>query len=208
MSAKKAKKQTREQQLIIAIIVLAVALPATWWCALKVNQLAKKQEQSTSALSDAAKFKRDYPRVASDNRFVQASPSEIKQIFEQGSGLVLLGFKECPWCQKLAPLIDEAAKAEGLDKVYYMDIRQARANNDETYQALVEKLKENLEKDSAGNPRIFVPDVTALRDGKVVGRFLPETSVDDKGLTPDEYWTTERQASAIKQLRAIIAKTR
>ena len=162
MSAKKAKKQTREQQLIIAIIVLAVALPAAWWCALRINQFAKKQEQSTSALSDAAKFKRDYPNVASDNRFVQASPSEIRQIFEQGSGLVFLGFKECPWCQKLAPLIDEAAKAEGLDKVYYMDIRQARANKDETYQALVEKLKENLEKDSEGNPRIFVPDVTEI----------------------------------------------
>ena len=53
-----------------------------------------------------------------------------------------------------------------------------------------------------------MPDVTALHDDKVVERFLPETSVDDKGLTPDEYWTVERQANAVNQLRAIIAKTR
>ena len=174
----------------------------------KADQSAKKREQSTTALSDAAKFKQHYLQVADDNRFVYVSPSEIKQIFKHGSGLVFLGFKECPWCQKLAPMIDEAAKAEGLTKVYYMDIRQARANNDVTYQMLVEKLKDYLAKDGDGNPRIFVPDVTALHDGKIVGRFLPETSIDDKGLTPGEYWTTERRADAIKQLREIIAKTR
>ena len=206
--AKKAKTQTRKQWLIIAAIVLATASLTAWWCMRKADQSAKKREQSTTALSDAAKFKQHYSQVADDNRFVYVSPSEIKQIFEHGSGLVFLGFKECPWCQKLAPMIDEAAKAEGLTKVYYMDIRQARANNDETYQMLVDKLKGHLAKDGSGNPRIFVPDVTALRDGKIVGRFLPETSIDDKGFTPGEYWTAARRADAIKQLRAIIAKTR
>ena len=205
---KKAKTQTRKQWLIIAVIVLATASLTAWWCMRKADQSAKKREQSTTALSDAAKFKQHYSQAADDNRFVYVSPSEIKQIFEHGSGLVFLGFKECPWCQKLAPMIDEAAKAEGLTKVYYMDIRQARANNDVTYQMMVEKLKDYLAKDGSGNPRIFVPDVTALRDGKIVGRFLPETSIDDKGLTPGEYWTTERRADAIKQLREIIAKTR
>lgn len=206
--AKKAKTQTRKQWLIIAVIVLATASLTAWWCMRKADQSAKKREQSTTALSDAAKFKQHYSQAADDNRFVYVSPSEIKQIFEHGSGLVFLGFKECPWCQKLAPMIDEAAKAEGLTKVYYMDIRQARANNDVTYQMLVEKLKDYLAKDGDGNPHIFVPDVTALHDGKIVGRFLPETSIDDKGLTPGEYWTTERRADAIKQLREIIAKTR
>ena len=208
MSTKKSKARGRKQWIIVAAIVAAVALLAAWWCILKISQSSKEHEQSTVALSDAAKFKQHYSQVADDNRFVYVSPSEIKQIFEHGSGLVFLGFKECPWCQKLAPMIDEAAKAEGLTKVYYMDIRQARANNDVTYRMLVEKLKDHLAKDGDGNPRIFVPDVTALHDGKIVGRFLPETSIDDKGLTPGEYWTAERRADAIKQLRAIIAKTR
>lgn len=205
---KKAKTQTRKQWLVIAVIVLATASLTAWWCMRKVDQSAKKREQPTAALPDAAKFKQRYPQVAGDNRFAYVSPDEIKQIFEHGSGLVFLGFKECPWCQKLAPMIDEAAKAEGLDRVYYMDIRQARANNDATYQMLVDKLKGHLAKDGSGSPRIFVPDVTALHDGKIVGRFLPETSIDDKGLTPGEYWTAERRADAIKQLRAIITKTR
>ena len=163
--AKKTKTQTRKQWLIIVVIVLATASLTAWWCMRKADQSAKKREQSTAALSDAAKFKQRYPQVADDNRFAYVSPDEIKQIFEHGSGLVFLGFKECPWCQKLAPMIDEAAKAEGLDKVYYMDIRQARANNDATYQMLVDKLKGHLAKDGSGNPRIFVPDMTAKLSG-------------------------------------------
>ena len=36
---------------------------------------------------------------------------------------------DLPWCQQLAPLVDDAAKAEGLDKIYYLDIRHARETN-------------------------------------------------------------------------------
>ena len=68
--------------------------------------------------SDAARFKAAYSRVANDNRFVFASAGEVLEKFESGSGLIFLGFQQCPWCQQLAPLVDDAAKAEGLDKIY------------------------------------------------------------------------------------------
>ena len=158
--------------------------------------------------SDAARFKAAYSRVANDNRFVFASASEVLEKFESGSGLIFLGFQQCPWCQQLAPIVDEAAKAEGLDKIYYLDIRHARETNDATYKKLVEKLKPHLRTDENGQPRVYVPDVTALKDGRVVGHFLQETTVDGEKATADTYWTEERRARVIEQLRRMIRAMR
>lgn len=158
--------------------------------------------------SDAARFKAAYSRVANDNRFVFASADEVLEKFESGSGLIFLGFQQCPWCQQLAPLVDDAAKAEGLDKIYYLDIRHARETNDATYKKLVEKLKPHLRTDENGQPRVYVPDVTALKDGRVVGHFLQETTADGEKATPDTYWTRERRARAVEQLRQMIRAMR
>mgnify|MGYP000901625091 CR=1 FL=1 len=158
--------------------------------------------------SDAARFKAAYSRVADDNHFVFASASEVLEKFESGSGLVFLGFQQCPWCQQLAPIVDEAAKAEGLDKIYYLDIRHARETNDDTYKKLVEKLKPHLRTDENGQPRVYVPDVTALKDGHIVGHFLQETTTDGEKATADTYWTRERRARAVEQLRQMIRAMR
>ncbi|TWP19304.1 hypothetical protein EUA63_04560 [TM7 phylum sp. oral taxon 348] len=158
--------------------------------------------------SDAARFKAAYSRVANDNRFVFASAGEVLEKFESGSGLIFLGFQQCPWCQRLAPIVDDAAKAEGLDKIYYLDIRHARETNDATYKKLVEKLKPHLRTDENGQPRVYVPDVTALKDGRVVGHFLQETIVDGEKATADTYWTEERRARAVEQLRQMIRAMR
>lgn len=169
---------------------------------------SRSQAPASPQPSDAARFKAAYSRVANDNRFVFASASEVLEKFESGSGLIFLGFQQCPWCQQLAPLVDDAAKAEGLDKIYYLDIRHARETNDDTYKKLVEKLKPHLRTDENGQPRVYVPDVTALKDGRVVGHFLQETTVDGEKATADTYWTEERRARAIEQLRRMIRAMR
>ena len=191
--------------IISTIIIVALLAVAAWFAWPKAVEKTTEQQ---SSVSDAAKFKADYPGVADDNRFVVSTPDEVLAKFESGDGLIFLGFKQCPWCQKLAPIVDEAAKAENLDKIYYLDIRSARENNDETYQKIVEKLKDRLRKDEDGNPRVYVPDVTAVRGGQVVGHFLQETTADGEKATPDTFWTDERRAKAIEQLREMIRQTR
>lgn len=191
---------SKKHQIIISTIVITALLVVAAWFAWP----RATQNQPAQQSSSAAQFKADYVGVADDNRFVVSTPDEVLKAFESGDGLIFLGFKECPWCQKLAPIVDEAAKAENLDKIYYLDIESARENNDVTYQKIVAKLKDYLNKDENGNPRIYVPDVTAIKDGKIIGHFLQETAPDGKKLTVDQYWTTERRDRALEQMRVMI----
>jgi rhodanese domain protein len=185
--------------LLVAVVVGVIAIVICGWYI-----WSRSQTPPSPQPSDAARFKAAYSRVANDNRFVFASPGEVLEKFESGSGLIFLGFQQCPWCQQLAPLVDDAAKAEGLDKIYYLDIRHARETNDATYKKLVEKLKPHLRTDENGQPRVYVPDVTALKGGHIVGHFLQETTTDGEKATADMYWTRERRARAVEQLRQMI----
>lgn len=202
---KHAKTARRHNQcmLLVALVVGVIAIVICGWYI-----WSRSQTPPSPQPSDAARFKAAYSRVANDNRFVFASSDEVLEKFESGSGLIFLGFQQCPWCQQLAPLVDDAAKAEGLDKIYYLDIRHARETNDATYKKLVEKLKPHLRTDENGQPRVYVPDVTALKDGRVVGHFLQETTVDGEKATADTYWTKERRARAVEQLRKMIRAMR
>ena len=160
----------------------------------------------TDNVTSNDKFKTEYTNVTERHQFVYASGSEVMEVLKSGSGLVFLGFPACPWCQQLAPRVEDAAREEGLERVHYFDIREARANNDETYQQLVDYLEPYLSKDEAGNPRIGAPDVTAVKDGKVVGRFEHEDV--PSGTTPAQYWSDERAANSITQLREMIRATK
>ena len=187
--------------IILGIIILVGAIFGIWY-----NKRSSEQPKTpTSNISDATRFKSEYPRVASDNRFVYASDKEVLDIFDNGSGVVFLGFPQCPWCQHLSEHVDRAARAEGIDKIYYLNIREARTNNSEVYQKLVKKLEPYLEKDKNGNPRIFVPDVSIIKNGKIIGRYKEESTGDDN-ITPDKYWTNERIERALSQLRGFISQ--
>ena len=172
-----------------------------------MSDTTTKTDDSTAPTTDAAKFASEYTHTPKDNRFVYATSEQILEVFEQGSGIVFLGFPECPWCQRLAPIVTTAAIDEGLDKVYYFNIRTARTENDATYQKIVEHLKPHLQTDDQGNPRVTVPDVTVLKNGAIVGRFEMESSSENEN-TPDTYWTDARRERAVTQLRGLIQKTR
>ncbi len=187
----------------IGLIVIVCLIIGASWAIISIGNSTNKG-QTNQVIED--KFISQYPKVTSGHKFVYAEPAEILDIIDGGDGVVFLGFPECPWCQQLAPIIQEAAQSENIDKIYYLNIKESRANNDEVYQKLVTKLQDYLPKDDDGNPRISVPDVTAYRGGQIVGRFEQEATNDGEQVTPDTYWTSERKDRAVEQLREMMAE--
>ena len=187
----------------IGLIVIVCLIIGASWAIISIGNSTNKG-QTNQVIED--KFISQYPKVTSGHKFVYAEPAEILDIIDGGDGVVFLGFPECPWCQQLAPIIQEAAQSENIDKIYYLNIKESRANNDEVYQKLVTKLQDYLPKDDDGNPRISVPDVTAYRGGQIVGRFEQEAANDGEQVTPDTYWTSERKDRAVEQLREMMAR--
>lgn len=158
-------------------------------------------------VTDASKFKEEYSRVSEDNVFVYRTDKEIIDILKHGTGIVYLGFPECPWCQAYVSYLDEVAKETKIEKIYYLNILEIRKNNTKEYQEIVSLLDNYLSYDEEGKKRIYVPAVVAVKEGEIIG-FDDETSHDTKGYeTPEEYWEKEDLDSLKTKLKDMFNKT-
>ena len=157
---------------------------------------------------DGKKFAEEYTSVTKDNVFVYRSAEEIINILEHGTGVVYLGFPECPWCTAYVPYLNEVAKANDVDKVYYYNILNDRKDNTDNYKKMVDILKDYLKFDEEGNKRIYAPSVIAVKDGEILD-FDDETAWDTKGYkTPEEYWKNEDLEGLKEKLAKMFEETK
>lgn len=151
-------------------------------------------------IEDNVKFAKEYGSVSEDNVFVYKNIDEIIKIMEHGTGVVYLGFPDCPWCRAYVKYLNEVALDVGIDEVYYCNILEDRTNNTDSYKKIVSILGDNLQYDKEGNHRIFVPNVSFHVEGEVIGNDY-ETSYDTHGLSSAvEYWTNEEVADLKSRL--------
>lgn len=147
---------------------------------------------------DNYKFSVEYTKVPMDNVFIYKTEEEIINFLETGTGIVYLGFPECPWCQSYVVYLNEVAKDSGIEKIYYLNIKDIRTNNTENYQKIVSLLSDILPNDENGNKKVYVPQVVFVKKGNVVAGDN-ETSMISEG-TPLEYWTSENIANLKQKL--------
>ena len=160
---------------------------------------------SERQLNDSERFALEYPLIGNDNIFVYRNASETADILANGRGIVFIGFKECSWCQLYVVFLQDVAREMGIERIYYLDIREDRQNNSESYQRIVDILSGRLQYDDEGQPRVYVPDLTIVSRGRIILHDF-ETSKDTLGYsTPQEYWNDERVNALKERLRAGIS---
>lgn len=209
---------------IYLIIILLCAVLVTSLCVFAI--LTHKEVE----LTDGEKFKNEYESlneikdeddknvcvnmsIDSDNVFVYKTGKQIVELIKNGEGVIYFGFSACPWCRNVVPYLNEVAKEEGLDKIYYLDISNIRddykysgsieptktKNGTAAYYDILEILDEYLEKyyvkDEAGNmygtgvKRLYAPTVISFKKGEVLSfhQGSVESQIDPtKKLTKDE----------------------
>ena len=188
-----------ENKKIIVIMGAIIVILIGVIIFLIVNNNLKNNE-----ISDAVKFSREYGTVNEDNVFVYTDIDKIINVLEHETGIVYLGFPECQWCKEYVVYLNEVAKSRNISTIYYYNIKEDRANNSENYLKLVNILKEYLQKDENGNPRIYVPAVIFVSNGNITG-FDDETSLDTLGHSnPSEYWTDDEVKDLKNRLNSYI----
>ena len=192
-------KNKRLFAVMVAIIILVIVGLVAY---MVTDKKEEEKKPEVTEKTDAQKFAEEYTSVTEDNVFVYATADEIIKIMENGTGVVYLGFPECPWCQAYVVYLNEVAKDVGIEKIYYYNVLEDRKNNTAEYQKMVELLEEELEYDDKGNRRIYVPNVSFHVKGELIGNDL-ETAYDTKGFEkPEDYWTDEEVKDLKKTLTA------
>ena len=188
-------KDSTKNKIILTLLAIVIVLVGV----IIFLNIKKKNEDNT--VTDAKKFSEEY-KISEDNVFVYRNSDEILKIMRNGTGVVYLGFPECPWCSAYVVYLNEVAKENHLDKIYYYNILEDRKNNTEFYKEVIKLLSGNLQYDDEGNERLYVPNVSFHVKGKIIGNDY-ETSKDTHDLKdPKDYWTNEE----ISELKSTLTK--
>ncbi len=172
-----------KKKILLSVIVVAIVIIS----GVVLIKVLNRQDES-----DAIKFAKEY-NITEDNIFVYKNAEEIIKILENGTGVVYLGFPECPWCRAYVPMLNEIAKENHFDKIYYYNILKDRKENTETYQKIIAILNDHLMYDNEGDKRIYVPDITFVLNGKIIGHDNETSVVTEADGTPEEYWTEQKK---------------
>lgn len=154
--------------------------------------------------TDSLKFKNEYEslngitvkddkkymnlNIDNNNPIIYADYDKVFEVLDK-TGVIYLGFPECPWCRNVIPVLLEAAKEVGIDKIYYLNNRDDRdtkklidekitteKEGTENYYKLLERLGDQastyagLEDDTI--KRVYFPTVIFVKDGKIVNTHV------------------------------------
>ena len=166
---------------------------------------------------DAMKFKNEYEslnedgykkiEISEDNQIKYSSYEEIVEILTSGTGIIYLGFPECPWCRNAVPVLLDAVSETGIETIHYFNALSIRdkkhldeAGNivvddegTQEYKKLVEILYEYLGEYEGLNDssikRIYFPTVIFVKNGDIKGLHV---STVDSQINPNESLTSEQ----------------
>jgi len=197
----------KKRNIVILFLIVILGLGVGGYFLLKDkdddnrNQIEEKQ-------TDAERFAADYEEIDEDNVFVYKDVDEIIKIMENGTGVVYLGYPECPWCQEYVKYLNEVAKEVGIDKIYYGNTKKIKEEDMDKYHKLISILSGHLQFTDEGEEWIFVPNVSFHIDGKIIANDY-ETSKDTHGLkNPKDYWNDDEIKDLKKKLSASMKKVK
>ena len=126
--------------------------------------------------------------IPDENVYNIARDTDVQDLIKGGTGVILFGFADCPWCRNTVEIIDEAAKAVHLDKVWYVDVKTMRdtkkmsgdqvvieKEGSKLYQEMLEAWHDDLPVYDGINDdsrRIYSPLVLVVVEGKIVGSHV------------------------------------
>ena len=147
-----------------------------------------------------------YTKLNKKNVYKIININKAIKLVKQGNGALLIGFKECIWCQQYVKVIDDIAKKNSLSTVYYLDIKEDRKNNTKKYQELVNLLKDKLKNDDLGNKRIFVPFLVIAKNKEILATDDETSTLSSDKVDPLKYWTKEKINALEEKLKPAIEK--
>ena len=139
--------------------------------------------------------------------FVQIPMMEVFKLMEEGgTGLLLLSYPDCPWCNRAVPVLNQTLKENGITGIYgdiYEDEIRAMTREEwdlfqkDLYVCLDAALDHQTNPDTGKMDAVmYVPLVIAVKDGKIVDHHT--SLVESFKMEHDDDQLTDEQKKELK----------
>ena len=155
--------------------------------------------------SEQQKFSTLYNLVDKNNLYVFANHSDILNIVNGKSGIILLGFPSNKYTNYIADILNDVCQELKVDKIYYYDFLKDRDESNGTYETIVKKLKMYVNVDDEGISNFYAPTVIVVKNGEVIA-FFDDATIVKGNMTPEIYFTEYKKGELYEQFKLSITE--
>ena len=127
-----------------------------------------------------------HPEIPVDNVYEIINAKQANTFILRSNVIILFGTKN-EWTGYYAKLLNEVAKEEGINKIYYYDFEDDRARNNATYENIVRFLSNYTVHLDDNSTDLYGPTLVIINKG-VISVFDDDTAIMHGKITPKEYW--------------------
>ena len=149
------------------------------------------------------KFSNLYNEVSKNNLYVFSNATDVLNIINGRSGVILFGFPLNKFVNTYASILNTVATENGIDKIYYYDFLKDRDESNGTYETIVKKLQVYAPVNDEGVQDIMAPTILIVKNGKVIA-YIDDASIMKGDITPDIYYNENEKARIYEILKTAL----
>ena len=124
--------------------------------------------------------------------FIETNHSKVLSKLSSKNNFILYACIDAnKLCTKYGLLINDVAKENGINDIFYYDFKNDREENNGTYQKILSKLSDYLMTDDLGNQDLHAPTLIFFKNGLVYS-FDDSLSEYRGNFNVDDVWTEEQ----------------
>lgn len=153
--------------------------------------------------SDAVKFSREYNMVSTDNVYKYATATDVLNIIQGRSGVVLMGFPDNEWTNYYAYYLNSVALEVGIDEISYYNFLRDRENSNGTYETILQHLSHYVLTNDLGVQNLEAPTIMVVKNGMILA-YMDDNSVIKGNIKPDSYFKDANIESLKYDIRKVL----
>ncbi len=139
---------------------------------------------------DNVQFATDFNLVPEANVFKYVSSQDAKILLSSQDVIMLIGCKN-EWVNYYAQMLNNVANSLEIETIYYYDMQSDREDNNWSYEAILEDLKDYVSYNDLGRADLYAPTLVVKKNNQII-YYDDETSFVKGSSTPKDYWTNHK----------------
>lgn len=179
-----AKKELSKKEMILNFvrkIVYLILFSLVIFCFIYLSNKYSNQEEELKTINDY------YKDIEETDLYETINGTQMINKIKNGCNIIVIGSETSDWSKKYMEIITPIFKTFDIDKVYYYDINNDKAQKNSNYYDIKELLKGYLTQTDGSNSNLLAPSLYIINNGEVK-YYNTDTVAMKNTIEIEEYW--------------------
>ena len=146
-----------------------------------------------------------YDMEVDESKYEIVTGSKMINLIQEGNNIIIVGSNTSEWSKEFMVQIDNILKENKIDKVYYYDLNNDKAQKNSNYYKIKDLLKGSLTTTDGSKSNLLAPSLYIIKEGEVK-YYNVDTVAMKNTIEVKDYWNEEKEQEFKEEIEEAINK--